>query len=50
MLIQIIINIFFISIILFELKRVFSSIKHILNNKRAQLKFNTIEILKCIKH
>jgi len=47
---QIIINTFFILTILFELKRVFSSTKHIFTNERAHLKFDIIETLKCVKH
>ncbi len=35
---------------LFELKRIFSSIKHIISNERASLKANTIKILECVKH
>lgn len=45
MFIQITINIFSISTMLFESKCVFSFTKHIFNNERVHLKFYTIETL-----
>jgi len=33
-----------------KLERIFSSIKHIINNERASLKANTMKALECVKH
>lgn len=35
---------------LFELERIFSSIKHIISDERASLKANTMKALECVKH
>ena len=47
---RMIMNIFSISTMSFESKRVFSSTKHTIFVERASLKFDTIERLKCCKH